>query len=132
MDILKLLVCIILLILVDIPYLYINLDLYKKKILEISGKGYPKNRYYSAFIVYIAIALGIIVFVLPKIDTTKTTEIRLRDSLFYGGLFGVVSYSIFDFTNHFIFEKWDIYVSVMDSIWGGLLCFMVSFIMSYY
>jgi uncharacterized membrane protein len=132
MDILKLLVCIILLILVDIPYLYINLDLYKKKILEISGKGYPKNRYYSALIVYIAIALGIIVFVLPKIDTTKTTEIRLRDSLFYGGLFGVVSYAIFDFTNHFIFEKWDIYVSLMDSIWGGLLCFIVSFIMSYY
>jgi uncharacterized membrane protein len=132
MDILKLLVCIILSILVDIPYLYINLDLYKKKTLEISGKGYPKNRYYSALIVYIAIALGIIVFVLPKIDTTKTTEIRLRDSLFYGGLFGVVSYAIFDFTNHFIFEKWDIYVSLMDSIWGGLLCFIVSFIMSYY
>ena len=127
-----LLVCILLSIMIDIPYLYINNDLYKKKTLAISGKSYPKNRYYSALIVYIAIALGITIFVLPKIDTTKTTEIRFRDALFYGGLFGLISYSIFDFTNHFIFEGWDIYVSLMDTIWGGLLITIVSFIMSYY
>lgn len=122
----------ILSIMVDLPYLYLNNNLFKKKTLAISGKPYPNNRMYSAVLVYIAIALGLIVFVLPKIDTSKTLSIRIKDSFLYGGLFGLVSYSIFDFTNHFMFEGWDIYVSVMDAIWGGLLCSIVSFIISYY
>ncbi len=117
---------------VDLPYLYLNYNLFKKKTMGISGKPYPNNRMYSAVLVYIAIAVGLIVFVIPKIDTSKTLSIRIEDSLLYGGLFGVVSYSIFDFTNHFMFEGWDIYVSMMDAIWGGLLCAIVSFIISYY
>jgi uncharacterized membrane protein len=117
---------------VDAPYLYLNLNLFKKKTMAISGKPYPNNRLYSALLVYIAIALGLVVFVIPKINTTNTIYIRLRDSLIYGGLFGLISYSIFDFTNHFMFEGWDIYVSLMDAIWGGLLCSIVSFIVSYY
>ena len=128
----KILLCIIVSIIVDLPYLYLNLDLFKKKTMAISGKGYPKNRLYSALLVYLAIAVGLVVFVLPKVDTSKTTSIRLKNALIYGGLFGVVSYSIFDFTNHFMFAGWDIYVALMDSIWGGVLCAIVSFIMSYY
>jgi uncharacterized membrane protein len=119
-------------IIVDIPYLYLNFNLFNKKTRAISGKPYPNNRLYSALLVYIAIALGLVVFVLPKIDTSKSLSIRMRDSLMYGGLFGLVSYSIFDFTNHFMFEGWDIYVALMDAIWGGVLCSIVSFIISYY
>ena len=132
MQIIKFILCMILSFVVDLPYLYINADLFKKKTMEISGKDYPKNRLYSAVLVYVAIALGIMVFVLPKIDTTKTTMIRLNDSLLYGGLFGMVSYAIFDFTTHFMYEGWSIYVSIMDTLWGGLLCAIVSFIISYY
>ena len=132
MQIIKFILCMILSFVVDLPYLYINADLFKKKTMEISGKGYPKNRLYSAVLVYVAIALGIMVFVLPKIDTTKTTMVRINDSLLYGGLFGMVSYAIFDFTSHFMYEGWSIYVSIMDTLWGGLLCAIVSFIISYY
>lgn len=132
MCVVKIILCILALIIGDLPYLYFNMDLFKKKTLAISGKEYPKNRMYSALIVYIAISVGIIVFVLPKINTTKTIQTRLSDSIMYGGLFGVVSYAIFDFTNHFMFAGWDIYVALMDSIWGGLLCAIVSFVMSYY
>ena len=41
---------------IDAPYLYLNADFFKKKTLQISGKGYPNNRLYSALVVYIAIA----------------------------------------------------------------------------
>jgi len=131
MNYIQLILCIILVFVIDIPYLYLNADFFKKKTLQISGKGYPENRLYSALLVYIAIGVGIIVFVLPNIETNKTNDARLRSALVYGGLFGLVSYSIFDFTNHFMFEKWDIYVSLMDAIWGGILCALVSFIISY-
>ena len=132
MTFIKFLLTTILTFIVDIPYLYVNYNFFKKKTMDISGKPYPNNRMYSAVLVYIAIALGLIVFVVPKIDTSKTLSIRIEDSFIYGGLFGLVSYSIFDFTNHVMFEGWDIYVSVMDAIWGGLLCAIVSFIISYY
>ena len=132
MTFIKFLLTTILTFIVDIPYLYVNYNFFKKKTMDISGKPYPNNRMYSAVLVYIDIALGLIVFVVPKIDTSKTLSIRIEDSFIYGGLFGLVSYSIFDFTNHVMFEGWDIYVSVMDAIWGGLLCAIVSFIISYY
>ena len=132
MTFIKFLLTTILTFIVDIPYLYVNYNFFKKKTMEISGKPNPNNRMYSAVLVYIAIALGLIVFVVPKIDTSKTLSIRIEDSFIYGGLFGLVSYSIFDFTNHVMFEGWDIYVAVMDAIWGGLLCAIVSFVISYY
>mgnify|MGYP000999468808 FL=1 len=132
MNYIQLIFCILLVIVVDAPYLYLNADFFKKKTLQISGKGYPDNRLYSALVVYTAIAIGIIVFVLPNIETNKTNDNRLRSALLYGGLFGTLTYAIFDFTNHFMFEKWDIFVSLMDAIWGGILCSIVSFIISYY
>ena len=126
------LLTIIVFIVVDVPYLYLNLDLYKKTTLAISGKGYT-NRYYSALIVYVALAFGLLVLVIPRISTTKDTSLkqRIMDSIMYGGAFGVASYATFDFTMHFMFEKWDLGVSIMDSIWGGVLCSIVSFIISY-
>ena len=131
MNSIQFIVCFLLVIAIDIPYLYLNADFYKKKTLQISGKPYPDNRLYSAIIVYIAIASGIITFVLPHIDTSKSHMTRFRSALLYGGLFGSLTYAVFDFTNHFMFEKWDIYVSIMDTIWGGILCALVSFIISY-
>ena len=131
MNSIQFIVCFLLVIAIDIPYLYLNVDFYKKKTLQISGKPYPDNRLYSAIIVYIAIASGIITFVLPHIDTSKSHMTRFRSALLYGGLFGSLTYAVFDFTNHFMFEKWDIYVSIMDTIWGGILCALVSFIISY-
>jgi len=125
---------IIVFIVVDAPYLYINADLYKNRTLAISGKTYTK-RYYSALLVYLALALGIFVLVIPNIKNTSTSNPKLQDrlynSVFYGGIFGLASYATFDFTMHFMFEKWDLGVSIMDSIWGGVLCSIVSFIISY-
>lgn len=117
---------------VDAPYLYLNADMYKKKTLAISGKDYTK-RYYSAVIVYLALALGIVVLVLPRIRNTSNTSLqnRIQDAVLYGGAFGLASYAIFDFTMHFMFEKWDLGVSIMDSLWGGVLCSIVTFIISY-
>jgi len=131
MNTIQFIVCVLLTIAIDAPYLYLNYDFFKKKTFQISGKPYPDNRLYSALIVYTAIATGIIIFVLPHIDTSKSDMIRFRSAVIYGGLFGSLTYAIFDFTNHFMFEKWDIYVSLMDSIWGGILCAFVSFIISY-
>ena len=125
-------ITIITFIIVDAPYLYTNADLYKNRTLAISGKEYTK-RYYSAIVVYLALALGIYVLVLPRIRSSSSAswKDRLQDSIMYGGAFGLASYATFDFTMHFMFEKWDLGVSIMDSVWGGVLCSIVTFIISY-
>ena len=126
------LLTIIIFIVVDAPYLYLNMDLYKKKTLDISNKGYT-NRYYSAVMVYVALAFGLLVLVIPRISTNKDTNVkqRIMDSIMYGGAFGLASYATFDFTMHFMFENWDLGVSIMDSVWGSILCSIVAFVASY-
>ena len=131
-QILVYLICIVTFMLIDAPYLYINADLYKKITNSISGKDYTK-RYYSAVLVYVALALGIIVLVLPRlnINANTTLQSRINNSILYGGIFGLASYATFDFTMHFMFDKWNLSVSIMDSLWGGILCSIVTFIISY-
>jgi uncharacterized membrane protein len=126
------LICIITFMIADAPYLFLNYNLYKKKTNSISGKGYTK-RYYSAVLVYLALALGVTVLVLPLMNITSNMSIqnRIKNAVIYGGVFGLASYGTFDFTMHFMFEGWTLGVSIMDSIWGAILCSIVAFVISY-
>jgi uncharacterized membrane protein len=118
-------------ILIDAPYLYINRNLYRGKVKAISGESKFTTRYYSALIVYLALALGVLVLVLPRIRTGSISDI-LEDSILYGGVFGLTAYATFDFTMHFMFDGWDLGVSIMDTLWGGVLCTLVSAIITFY
>ena len=117
----------ILLALIDLPYLYLNTPLFRQVVKQISGKGLT-DRYYSAIMVYIALALGITFLVLPRIRAGNN---RLSDSILYGGIFGIASYATFDFTIHFMLEGWSLQVAIMDTLWGAVLCSAVSFLVSY-
>ena len=129
MCMLSYLACIVLLMLVDAPYLYTNSKMYEKKTIAVSGKTFTK-RYYSAVIVYLALALGIVFLALPRMRKNSLKN-RATDAILYGGVFGLASYATFDFTMHFMFEVWDLGVSIMDSVWGGILCSIVAFVASY-
>ena len=129
MCMLSYLACIVLLMVVDAPYLYTNSKMYEKKTIAVSGKTFTK-RYYSAVIVYLALALGIVFLALPRMRKNSLKN-RATDAILYGGVFGLASYATFDFTMHFMFEDWDLGVSIMDSVWGGILCSIVAFVTSY-
>ena len=107
-------------ILFDAPYLYYTNQHYTNIVKSIQGSGIT-DRYYSAIIVYIALAVGVIYFVLPRVNSDN-------DALMFGALFGIVSYAIFDFTTHMLFVKYDIYTAIMDTLWGGVLAAAVSWI----
>lgn len=117
----------IILIICDAPYLILCKDLYANAAKKISGRRYA-FRIYSGIIVYIALALGLIVLVLPRINTNGTMIEILRDCAMFGGVFGIVSYATFDFTMHFMFDDWTLALSMLDTVWGGVLCTLVSFL----
>lgn len=116
-------------ILLDAPYLYLTSNLYSSIVKNISGKSLTK-RYYSGAIVYIALAIGLITLVIPNIRTNSLMNI-VKDSIMYGGIFGLVTYATFDFTNHFMLEGWPLSISIMDTVWGAILSTLVTIIYCY-
>ena len=70
----------------------------------------------AAIVVYLALIGGILVFVLPKANG------NLLSALLYGGLFGLVTYATYDFTNLATLNNWSIKISFIDTVWGMVLC----------
>lgn len=125
----KILLASLITLLLDIPYLALNNKLYLDITNKINNnKGYAM-RFYSAGLVYLAIALGLVVLVLPRISKTSSKLDLLKQCILYGGVYGLTAYSIFDFTMHFMFKEWVLSVAIMDAIWGGILCSLVTYIL---
>ena len=72
--------------------------------------------WWSAFIVYICIAIGIVFLVLPKANGDYML------ALYWGALLGFVTYGIYDFTNYSILANWPLKITIIDFIWGMVLC----------
>lgn len=71
---------------------------------------------WSAGVVYVCIALGITYFVLPAAGSDLFT------ALLGGAVLGIVTYGIYDFTNYSILDNWPLKITIIDFLWGTLLC----------
>lgn len=74
----------------------------------------------AAVIVYIAIVTGIVCFVLPKANGNYSL------ALAWGAVFGAVIYGIYDFTNLSILANWPLKITLIDFVWGIILCGLTS------
>lgn len=66
---------------------------------------------------YALMILGLCVFVVPYMSKQKS----MINNVIHAGLFGLVVYGIFDFTNMAVLEQWDIKLAIIDIMWG---CFV--------
>lgn len=77
-----------------------------------------------AIIFYLLFVTGVVVFVLLpglKESSFKTTIVR-------GALFGLITYSTYDLTNHATVKDWPIIVTLVDLVWGTVLTVSVSLV----
>jgi uncharacterized membrane protein len=74
-----------------------------------------------AALVYPVIALGLAVFVLSR-STSPANAAML------GALFGMISFSVYDLTNHATLRDWPAAMTVIDIAWGGISCGLASFV----
>jgi uncharacterized membrane protein len=81
-------------------------------------------RLLPAIFFYLLFTLGIYIFVIPHIRENYI----FRDSLIYGGLFGLILYGFYGLTVYTFIEKWKLSVVIMDFIWGGILCFIGTYL----
>lgn len=72
---------------------------------------------WAAVVVYLAIPLGIVLFVLPRVNAGNL----IGSSLLWGALYGVVVYTVYDMTNYSLVRDWPLRVAMIDICWGGLL-----------
>lgn len=74
--------------------------------------------WWAAGVVYLIIPLGVVLFVLPR----ATGSNPLLTAALFGFAFGVVSYGIYDFTNYSTLAGWPLALSLVDVVWGGVVC----------
>ncbi len=97
---------------------FIAKDIYAENIgmlLRKSG-GEMVPIWWAAGVVYVCITLGILYFVLPG------SHGNYAQALLGGVMLGLVTYGIYDFTNYSILASWPLKITIIDFIWGMVLC----------
>lgn len=73
---------------------------------------------WAAAVVYLCIPLGVILFTLPKVGP----EDGWMTALAWGFVYGILLYGVYDFTNLALLKGWTVTVTLVDVLWGGVLC----------
>ena len=77
-----------------------------------------------AIIFYLLFVSGIVVFVLVP----GLKEGSLKITLVRSALFGLITYSTYDLTNHATVKEWPLIVTVVDLVWGTMLTVSVGLV----
>ena len=105
---------------VSLDYCYLTLikDFFTNQIEIIQGSPVKIN--YLAFIIcYIFLIIGINYFI-----------IKPKRSIQDAFLLGLIIYGVFETTNMALFTKWSWITVFIDTLWGGLLFALTTFIVS--
>lgn len=78
----------------------------------------PQVNWTAAILFYLIFIVGIVIFaVKPALETQSPVR-----ALAYGALFGFFTYATYDLTNLATVRDWPVIVTVVDLIWGTVLC----------
>lgn len=103
-------------------------------LLGVANKFYKTNlgnlmrsqvNWLAVGLAYLFLVLGIIFFVLPKANSNL-------QALGWGALFGFISYAVYDMTNMATLNGWTWKLSIVDMIWGAVLCGLVALISKHF
>ena len=111
--ILNILKIVLLLIIIDLPYLFLNVADFKSMVTEIQGQDI-NLKYFPALITYFIMSFGIYHFCIRSNNS-------LQEKMISAAILGFTVYGTFDFTSMAIFEKWKYKQSIIDMIWGTIL-----------
>lgn len=83
--------------------------------------------WYGVVLVYLAIPLGLFYFVISKHGGQPVSTKAIIDGFFYG----VFTYAVYDLTNLATLKGWSVQMTIIDIIWGGILCAITTAIALY-
>lgn len=115
----------VILVLVDSVFLKVISNEYGKMIQKIQG-GKMEVNMGAALVVYVALVGVWYVFIHPEIKKKG-----LKEALCKAFILGLCTYAIYDFTNMAILKDYRLDLAVIDSIWGGLLFSVSTYIFAF-
>ena len=81
-------------------------------IVRLADGGIAPN-WPAALVVYVLLGAGVALFVMPRASTASMAAV-------YGGLFGLVVYGVYDFTNYSTLRQWPFVLTLADVAWGSV------------
>ena len=102
--------------LLDVIYLTTFRNWYNNQIRSVQGSD-VKMKIVPAILVYILLVFGLNYFILSE-----------KRPILDAFLLGLVIYGVFDLTNMAIFDKWNIKSVILDTLLGGVLFALTTFI----
>jgi uncharacterized membrane protein len=112
----SLLISAILFIVIDSVYLSITKKYFEKQIQNIQGSPMQLN-FLGAALCYLFLIIGLNYFI-----------IKPRKSVQDAFLLGVIIYGVYETTNYAVFKKWSILTVFMDTLWGGVLFALTTYL----
>lgn len=88
-------------------------------IARLNADGDWNIRIVPALLVYVCMTIGLMVFVLPHVES-------FGQAFLLGGLFGLVGYGLYDLTNLATLSAWTVPFVITDMAWGTFLCAVVA------
>lgn len=107
---------IIVTLLLDIIFLWFISNMASKLILKIQGSRLNVNIFYAS-IVYIFLCVQIYYFIFMN-----------NANLTQAFILGATTYGIYEFTNMALFKDWDYKMAMIDTLWGGILYSLSTYI----
>ena len=108
----------ILFIFIDSVYLQLIRPYFEKQIQDVQGSAIKVN-FLGVALCYIFLIIGINYFI-----------IKPRKSVTDAFLLGIVIYGVYETTNYALFKKWSLLTVFMDTLWGGVLFALTTYVIN--
>ena len=102
----------------DFIYLQSIKDYFQKQVQSVQGSAMQVN-YLGAALCYVFLIVGINYFII-KPNRTVTDAFLL----------GLVIYGVYETTNYALFKNWSIVTVIIDTLWGGILFALTTYIVN--
>ena len=122
MDLSNLLKSILILPIIDFVYLKLISSDIKQVIFDVQ-KSKMKFRLVPAVLCYIALIVLLNYFIL-------NTEYTRNKKIFNAFLLGLCVYAVYEMTNYAILENWTLKIVIIDTLWGGILFALTTFLIT--
>jgi uncharacterized membrane protein len=106
----------IVLLILDAGFIYLNKDLFQHQIAAVQ-RVILQFRPEGAMICYFLLAIGINYFIIQK-----------NRSILEAFLLGFIIYGVYESTNYSTLKKWSPYLAIMDTLWGGTLFALTTYV----
>ena len=103
---------------IDFMYLQSVKGYFQKQVQSVQGSAMQVN-YLGAALCYVFLIAGINYFIIKPNRSVKDAF-----------LLGLVIYGVYETTNYALFKNWSIITVIIDTLWGGILFALTTYIVS--